>query len=409
MYLDKNTFERSFFYIGPGYDIQPLLRFTHLCDTFIYPNVYLNRRPVEEWYDSAFEHAKDIEVLDKRVTRGFDAEIAMECGTDRHASIRDVFKMGHYEYMDFFLKLRNARDLERYSITWRLRRRSTGRVLTLHFFTCEGLEAYAILSQIGRYAPRILCTIETRMFESPRGVIDRFFVDQQRARPILWVRGFAPDLHFPSRHSLNDRRRDAFDSVGVFSVRAMSFNHQWLVGRSFERQRTSERHCFGFMTKEFTRELHEKSWNPEFEDERHKFVTESIANGIARMGNKDVAFLSRRLINRFSLDRNHVHSWESILGECGHKQTAAVQIETLRGFVDRLDPPSDAQIHLVQNCLEDENASYLAALRALRHRTVTYCRDLADLLELKKVALDFSNHESPFPGGKVSVPAASTN
>ena len=57
MHIDHQTFERSFFYIGPGFDIQPLLRFTHLCDTFLYPNLYLYRRPVEGWYDEALANA----------------------------------------------------------------------------------------------------------------------------------------------------------------------------------------------------------------------------------------------------------------------------------------------------------------------------------------------------------------
>jgi hypothetical protein len=211
MHIDHQTFERSFFYIGPGFDIQPLLRFTHLCDTFLYPNLYLDRRPVEGWYDEALANATDIEVLGKQVTSGFDADIALEHAPDRRASLDHAFSMTPHEFMDFSRAFPDARNHERYSITWRLRRRSTGRLLTLHFFTFEGLEAYAALSQLGRYAPRVLCTIETRVLEAPRGIFNRFFSVAERAQPLLWVRGFQPT------GSGNDFgvRRDTLDSVGV--------------------------------------------------------------------------------------------------------------------------------------------------------------------------------------------------
>jgi hypothetical protein len=190
MRIDHHTFARSFFYVGPGFDVQPLLRFTHLCDTSLYPNLYLDLGPVERWYDEAFTNTADIEVLGKRVTRGFDVEVALEQGPGSRTSVMDAFGMSHHEFMDFFRAFKAARDLERYSITWRLRRRSTGRPLTLHFFTCEGLEAYVALSHLGRYAPRVLCTIETRVLESPRGMMDRFFTHADRPKPVVWVRGF---------------------------------------------------------------------------------------------------------------------------------------------------------------------------------------------------------------------------
>ncbi len=378
MKLDRLTFERSFFYIGPGYDIQPLLRFTHLCDTFLYPNLYLDRTAVERWYDSALAAADDIEVLNKRVTRGFDSKVALECAPNCYASPRIAFDMTHEEFIDFFVKLREAPKYERYSITWRLRRRSTGRVVTLHFFTCEGLEAYVILSHMGRYAPQILCTIETGVLESPRGMINRFFTHADRARPLVWVRGFEPRLFY-----YRQWRRNAIDSAGVFSVRAMPFNHSWEVGFSYENQRRRDRHCFGFVTKELARTLRDAAWKPQFQNGLHAVTSDSIASGITTMGGNDLAFMSRRLVDRFAQGDSRIHAWESILAPSARHQSARDQVSKLQLFIERIGPPPDTRIHLAPYCMEDENAPYWEALDKLQYRTITYCPDLADYFELK--------------------------
>jgi len=54
-------------------------------------------------------------------------------------------------------------------------------------------------------------------------------------------------------------------------------------------------------------------------------------------------------------------------------------------------------IHLVPWCLEDENEPYSDALAALRHRTITHCPALADLLDLKGALPALSEFTSPTP------------
>jgi len=390
MRIDHQTFARSFFYIGPGFDIQPLLRFTHLCDTFLYPNLYLDLGPVERWYDEAFA-AADIEVLGKRVTRGLDAEVALEQAPGSRTGVMEAFGMNHHEFMDFFMAFKDARDLDRYSITWRLRRRSTGRPLTLHFFTCEGLEAYVALSQLGRFAPRVLCTIETRVLESPRGMMNRFFTHADRAKPVVWVRGFQATeaARFRGDH------RDAFDPAGVFSVRAMPFNHRWTCGDSYRGHVTDERHCVGFVTEQTAERLRQAEWSPRFCDEQHAFTTDGIEQGLADLRTSDVAVMPQRLLDRFAPGSGRVHAWESILGDAGHSLSAAAQIAALHSFIDRLDLPLDAVIHIVPWCLEDENEPYRDAVAKLRHRTITHCPALADLLDLKNALPPLSEPASP--------------
>jgi hypothetical protein len=386
MHVDRQTFERSFLYLGPGYDIQPLLRFTHLCDTFLYANLYLDRGPVEAWYDAAFAEARDIEVLGKEVTADLDPLTAFDLGPKPCTNVFDMFGMDHREYMDYVMAFRAARDQERYAITWRLRRRSTGRLLTLHFFTGEALEAYVALSHGGRYAPQVLCTIETGVLEAPRGVMNRFFSVPDREQPLLWIRGFEP-----TGLPLDDRdRRDALNPVGEFCVRALPFNHRWSCGDSYPTQTTDERHCYGFVTEDTADRLKQAAWNPRFRGGRHSFTTDGIERGLAALGAADVAVMPQRLVERFASGSDRVHAWETILRLGGHGAgdefiAAGEQVAALRAFLDRLAVPADAVVHVVPWCREDENDPYREALATLRQRTITYCPALADLLDLKGV------------------------
>ena len=67
MKITTEIFEKSFFSIGGGLDIEPLLRFSHISDFFINVNLFLSKEYVIKWYDRAFQYCKDIEVLEKKV------------------------------------------------------------------------------------------------------------------------------------------------------------------------------------------------------------------------------------------------------------------------------------------------------------------------------------------------------
>jgi hypothetical protein len=71
MKITKEIFKESFFSIGAGLDIEPLLRFTNILDTFIYVNLYLDLSKIEKWYDNAFSQ-DDFEIIDKTIIENFD-------------------------------------------------------------------------------------------------------------------------------------------------------------------------------------------------------------------------------------------------------------------------------------------------------------------------------------------------
>jgi len=394
MHIDTATFERSFFYIGPGFDIQPLLRFSHLSDTFLYPNVFLDRWPVEAWYDEALAGACDIEILGKEVEPGFELESAFELGPTPCTHVGAVSFMSDIETMHYMMTFRGITKLEQFSITWQLRRRSTGRRLTLRFFTAEGLQAYVALSRGGRHAPRVLCTIETRVLESPRGMMNRFFGHSDRARPLLWVRGIEPDEPplFPSD------RRDALDPLGVFPVRALAFNHRWSCGDSYPQQRTDERYCAGFMTRDTAAALERAAWRPEYRDPRHVVAPHRLEPGLPTLAANDVAIMPRRLRDCLAPGLARAHAWEDVLAGTAAGITADRQVAALAAYAARLGLPSEAKLHVVPWCLEDENDLYRRAIVQAPYATVTYCPCVADLIEMKDFPISTGPRSGALPG-----------
>ena len=381
MQINSKVFSDSFFYIGSGFDIQPLLRFSNLCDTFLYANLYLNQSEVESWYDEALENQNDIEVVSKKTFPGYDARKTLEQQGGKYTDVMSAYHMGHFEFMNYFMTFKDAKRQNSYLIVWKLRRKSSNRNLTLCFFTWEGLEAYANLSQNGTYAPRVLCTIETGILESPNGLINRFFLDENRAQPVIWIRGFEPTFNSFVRLE----RRDVLDPVGVFSVPGMAFNHQWSCGHSYLGQTTNKRYCGGFFTEKTAKILKESNWNPKFQTESHKFTSEGIQKSIPSMGERDIVICSRRLVDRHSCGGNQFYAWETILGNNENYLPVTKQIDNLKIFLQKSDVLKDSIIHIIPWCLEDENELYFEAVSKIDFKTITYCPNLADMLELKNV------------------------
>lgn len=381
MNIDSNLFSESFFYIGPGFDIQPLVRFSNLCQTFLYTSLYLGRTEVESWYDETLGGHDDIDVISKDVFLGYDARSVLERQVGKYTDVMSAFKMGPMEFMNYFMTFKDAKRLDSFLIVWKLRRKSLGRSLTLCFFTWEGLEAYANLSQNGSYAPRVLCTIETGVLESPLGVMNRFFLDEHRARPLIWVRGFEPtfDLFF------RPERRDSLDPVGVFSVSAMAFNHQWSCGYSYPGQKTEKRHCAGFMTGEMAKLLSEADWNPKFPTKNHPISFDEIQNVIPSMGNRDIVIMSGRLIDRHKCEGVRFYAWENILGEYAGYVSVKSQLSMLKNFLMLQDLEQDLVLHIVPWHLEDEDELYFEVISNIGFKIMTYFSNKADMIGFKDI------------------------
>jgi hypothetical protein len=391
MRITHSTFGEAFFYIGAGLDIEPLLRFTHICSEFIYVNLYLDLKRVAKWYDWALDLCPDIEVLEKNAIHGFDEERHFELnpGYRNHLMRPDfISTSGLHDYLRTFGP---ARELPQWAIVYRLRRKSTGREITFRYLTAEGLASYMVLSDNGRYAPRVLCTIETGALEHPDGMMNAFFSRRGRKLPLLWVRGYEP------RYSPFAFRNNALDSEGVFSVPGMDLIHLWYGGWSYRpRQRSTSRHCKGFITPVTRDAIALAALKPEFWDENHRIICGDLPVQPDAYGKDDVVVLSKRLAEKWQLGRAKVITWDSLtrLYAWWQYDTAEVQLEKLRARLEEEKVPEDSVINLVPNCLEDEGETWFNALRKFSHRTVTWVNRPMDMIDLKVISFQGVERQS---------------
>ena len=71
MKITSALFAKSYYSIGPGLDIQPLIRLTHITDTFIYANLFLEKEEVVGWYEKNFSFY-GFEIINKKIINNFD-------------------------------------------------------------------------------------------------------------------------------------------------------------------------------------------------------------------------------------------------------------------------------------------------------------------------------------------------
>jgi hypothetical protein len=57
-------FENSYFSIGAGLTLSPMLKMSHLTSDFIFCNLHLTRDKVKSWYDRNIEYSTDLSLLE---------------------------------------------------------------------------------------------------------------------------------------------------------------------------------------------------------------------------------------------------------------------------------------------------------------------------------------------------------
>lgn len=70
--ITKELFSNSYYALGAGLTISPLLKMSHLTTDFIFCNLYLTKHQVKTWYDKNIARSSDLELLDYREVQNFD-------------------------------------------------------------------------------------------------------------------------------------------------------------------------------------------------------------------------------------------------------------------------------------------------------------------------------------------------
>lgn len=190
--LSKSDFSECLFYPAAGTDLQPLLRFSHMCSTFVCPNVSSTYTPekyvkvidqklkrLNHWSSGILERVYEVEPLtindlDYSDHRNVPASVF---STSNQMEYMKAFKvhMDPSKWWGIKLKfIRRIGNIER-KINW-------------FVFTGEGLASYQALSHAGQYPCKIFITVQSGLLEKPQGILERLFETHEKM-PQFWLRG----------------------------------------------------------------------------------------------------------------------------------------------------------------------------------------------------------------------------
>jgi hypothetical protein len=379
MKITTDMFRRSLYNIGPGFDLQPMLRFTHVTDVFMYVNLYLWQEDMEDWYEDEFKRY-GIEVRGKEVISDFDETAHFELHPQYLSHLTQPDFLTQHEAQMYWQSFSGAKRDAQFALVYTLYRESVDREFTLIIFYGEGLASYIALSHNGLYAPRVLCTVQTGVLEHPDSLMNRFFERPGCAHPELWVRGFEPRRYgwIPVPES------NVLRSSGVFNRKVLDFNLKWYVGYSYRGQHTRVRHCKGFTTEAGFERMQRLQLRQEFAGGRHRISTERwSAEGC---GEQDWLVVSRvwtRLGESFPAERTLF--WEDFtdLPSSWLSRGIALNVHELRVRLKSAKVPKDATLHVIPAFFEDEGAAWLRHVQNFPQQTVLYAPGLYDVIDFK--------------------------
>jgi len=233
--LSKEDFVKSCYYPASGIDLNPLVRFSHLTDTFIYANLQLSVYEMEKLLKSELGLKRNLlEKLDKSISFDIrDVEAIFKPLDYRKYFSNEIMK----EYMEIFNE--DMKEENKWGKLMFFKRKigNCERELKLYYFTGEAIATYVALSQEGVYAPKIICTIQSGNMDEPDGFFANVF-EQHNNKPEIWIRGFQPI--YDKNRIESHRKNEVLSSTGLYNKKVQSFGY-WFADsthyRQFERKR----------------------------------------------------------------------------------------------------------------------------------------------------------------------------
>ena len=252
MEIELQSFRKSLFYIGAGFDWEPLNRFCHLTDTFIYLNICYDKKQVLKRLREDMFFNPLLELVDVKETDYPDGIWPDELFPGLKSQVGRLYSiMGVMEYYQFQRMLRMSRDLDKWVLDVQLRIRSTGKSIRLLYIAEEGLTAYLSISRGGQIAPYILCTIQTGVLERANMLMTGI-LRKLKSKPDIWVRGYEGDYMEHNPYIIG--------SVDpLYPVKGCDFIMPWRVIGSYvngEKEIRSDRWCRAYVTREYHDFLH---------------------------------------------------------------------------------------------------------------------------------------------------------
>ena len=395
MKITHSEFANSCYYIGAGKDIEPLLRFSHLCDTFLCANLYMDCAEILDYLHRSLDGHPLLELIDEEVDHSFEERTHFELHRDYRRHLAGASFLNEGELEDYARAFVPAHEQPQWMITLHLRRRDTGRLIKLIYFTAEGLAAYILLSHNGLHVPRLLVTVETKKLECRNSLILDLF-RQMGSRPPLWVKGY-------QGHRMGPRERYRYDCVGfrffqpdaVYRTVAMDLAFHWEAEGEYifwgnpDPTAKSERLCKVFATDEGAAAV---LGRPFRDFGRHRIERGDVFDVAAREGKEgDWLVVTSRMLppNSAALSKLRLVTWESLMaGRPSRLAGKTCMDESLQSLQMALDQAAQAgmlpdHVFFVPLGLEDQGQILARFLEDFKltplYAAVRRAFDLSDL------------------------------
>lgn len=370
--IPKEEFKDTFYYIAGGFDFQPLYRFSHICTHFFYANLFYTKQEVLNSIKQDLGNSEYLEIVsikDHDTLSSFEIDPGY---TKQFESALSAFSMTENEnyFYDFVPELKE----KQWILEVDLIRKDLNRKIKLYYFTGEGLSSYIALSQNGKYAPKVICTIQTEALEKSFFLLSKFLMKTETL-PLMWLRGSETYINEFSRNY-----NSAVNQDKIFTEVGLSFNFNWLVSDSyfgqFNRENiTTKRYCKSYITEEAKNII---SNMPFKTYPKHKIVKGDIRNTIPiNIIEKTAVFKSIKYKSKDVNPNLTEFYWEDI---CKNNL-----LESLNFIKKQDDKRIFNTIYFTINGLEDEGIFLDEFLKKEHHaKMIVVVKDWVDLIDLRE-------------------------
>lgn len=379
--ITTKVFENSLVYIGAGYDFEPLLRLTNITQSFIYINLYLTKSEVERELHRIFTSSYLFEIIDKSECCDVAANSIFELDENYVNSLSNPDFMTPSEARDYLSVFEEAMSEPSWLLCYTIKRKDMDKMIKLYYFTAEGLATYAALSHNGKFAPKILCTIQTGVLEHPGGLMEKLLIRANK-QPLLWIRGFEPS--FDSYECWHRGEMTTLFEKGSYCKTGIVFNGVWTAFWSYQNQMTITRHCKGFMTQDGYEKVARMKLKPGFFENKNSLFMGSIEKNTANISDDDVLIIPCSIPAELFVDCEIIY-WEDVLDNQEIDFLSCKdQFRKLAEALLSNHIKENAVVHIVPYCYEDQSLEYHASLDDIPNKTITYAKYPMDFFDLKE-------------------------
>ena len=381
--ITKELFANSYYSIGAGLTLSPMLKMSHLTSDFIFCNLYLTKNEVKRWYDRNIEYSNDLSLVEFKEVDDFDELHHFELP---YNYTQYLYKPGYIsiaEFNGYMSSFQDAKHKSQFCLIYKVFRHSIQKELTLYYITTEGFATLNLMSENGKARiPKIVDCIQCGNIidDGENGLLARFFSQSKVKFPLLWIRG-----HQPNYSKWENTRSKSLVKAGPMPVVGLDFGTSWTAGNfnpGFRHE--PKRYVKGFITEEFCKKLTKPELAKKISTSKDQISFDSILSHIPFIPKDEVIVINRYLAKKHHIEGNNVVIWESIKFSHYNNMVFSPASEIVQLLSDYLEKKEfSAKVHLIPYTTEDQGAAFIQCLSMLKNPTISYLYRPFDIVDLK--------------------------